>query len=71
MLLFRAATSDNDAEDNDDNDQPRMHLKWSKPVVQRQRLAYMNNLNAKARSCETHEADQFNERFTYVKFFIQ
>lgn len=41
----------------------RARSKWSTPVVQKQRLAYMDNLTSKIRSRGPHETDQFNERF--------
>ncbi len=54
----RAAISDDDEED----DAPRSKSKWSTPVVQKQRLAYMDNLNSKVRTRGVYETDQFNER---------
>jgi hypothetical protein len=39
-----------------------MRSKWSTPVVQKQRVAYMDNLNMKVRSRGDFELDQFNER---------
>ncbi|CAF0832318.1 unnamed protein product [Rotaria sordida] len=48
--------------DEDEYETARTRSKWSTPVVQKQRVAYMDNLNAKVRSRGTYETDQFNER---------
>jgi len=42
-----------------------MRSKWSTPAVQKQRLAYMDNLSSKVRSRGTRDTDQFNERLNY------
>jgi hypothetical protein len=47
-----------------------MHSKWSTPVVQKQRVAYMNNLTSKVRSRGTYETDQFNERLKYLNIYF-
>jgi hypothetical protein len=48
-------------EDDEDEDAERMRSKWSKPVMQKQRMAYMDNLNAKKRSNRNYDADDFSE----------
>ncbi|CAF3477823.1 unnamed protein product [Rotaria sp. Silwood1] len=48
--------------DEEEYEIPRTRSKWSTPVVQKQRVAYMDNLNTKVRSRGTYETDQFNER---------
>ena len=60
IFSCRAAISDEEEEEEDGTS--RMRSKWSTPVVQKQRLAYMDNLNSKVRSRGTYETDQFNER---------
>lgn len=44
-----------------------MRTKYATPVVQKQRLAYMDNLNTKVRSRTDYETDRFNERFAKNK----
>ncbi len=57
FLLFRV-----DYDEDDDEDESRIRSKWSKPIMQKQRMAYMDNLNAKKRSNVDHATDEFNER---------
>jgi hypothetical protein len=46
-----------------------MRSKWATPVVQKQRLAYMDNLNNKVRTLGDYETDHFNERLKNLKTF--
>ncbi|CAF0741925.1 unnamed protein product [Adineta steineri] len=50
------------SDDEEDDGASRMISKWSTPAVQKQRLAYMDNLNSKARSHGSYQTDQFNEK---------
>jgi hypothetical protein len=63
--FLRAAISD-----DEDDDALRMRSKWSTPVVQKQRLAYMDNLNSKVRTRGTYETDQFNERLMDLNIYF-
>jgi len=65
-MFLRAAISD-----DEEDDAPRTRSKWSTPVVQKQRVAYMDNLNLKVRSRETYETDQFNERLIDLNIYFQ
>lgn len=56
--LNRASISD-----DEEVETSRTRSKWSTPAVQKQRVAYMSNLNSKVRSRTTYDSDQFNERF--------
>lgn len=49
--------------DEEEFDGTRTRSKWSTPVVQKQRLAYMDKLNSKVRSRGFDTTDQFNERY--------
>ena len=57
---------------SDEEEEGAVHTrsKWSTPVVQKQRLAYMDNLNSKANSGGSYGTDQFNERFTYFNIYF-
>ncbi|CAF2515663.1 unnamed protein product [Rotaria sp. Silwood2] len=61
---IRSTANDMMAAISDEEEYETQHTrsKWSTPVVQKQRVAYMDNLNAKVRSRGTYETDQFNER---------
>ncbi|CAF0993277.1 unnamed protein product [Rotaria sordida] len=53
-----------DEEDEDDNEAARVSSKWSKPIMQKQRMAYMENLNVKKRTDKYNndDDDRFNEK---------
>lgn len=54
-----------DEQDDDDFAKPMSRSKWSTPTVQKQRLAYMDNLRRKVRSRVAEEEvdeERFNER---------
>jgi hypothetical protein len=58
ILSFRMAREDSD----EDDEQPgHMYSKWSSPVMQKQRMAYMDNLNARKRVSKESRADHFSE----------
>ena len=63
----RATVSDEDEEYTT----TRVRSKWSTPTVQKQRLAYMDNLTSKVRSRGTYETDQFNERSITLHVYFQ
>jgi len=65
IMYFRAGISD-----DEDDEALGSRSKWSTPVVQKQRLAYMDNLNSKVRSRGSHETDQFNERLKYLNIYF-
>ncbi|CAF2229853.1 unnamed protein product [Rotaria magnacalcarata] len=50
------------SDDEEEGERTHMRSKWSTPTVQKQRVAYMSNLNEKVRSRGNYELDQFNER---------
>ncbi|CAF3395009.1 unnamed protein product [Rotaria sp. Silwood1] len=49
-------------DDEEDDEAPRASSKWSKPIMQKQRLAYMENLNMKKRVDNYEDNDRFNEK---------
>jgi hypothetical protein len=52
----------NDYEDDEEDDNERINSKWSRPVMQKQRMAYMSNLNRqKKSSAPRYAADHFSE----------
>ena len=54
-----------DDEDDDDNEgasSRRMYGKWSTPVMQKQRLAYMDKLNRQKKQTRSDRSDRFSER---------
>jgi hypothetical protein len=51
-----------DYDEDDDEEDSHIASKWSKPIMQKQRMMYMDNLNAKKRSNAGYADDQFNER---------
>lgn len=61
LLLFHSRLAHDD-EDEDADERGRMASKWSSPVMQKQRMAYMDNLNARKRSSRYKNSDQFNEK---------
>ncbi|CAF1422223.1 unnamed protein product [Adineta steineri] len=52
-----------DYSDDEQEEEGASHVrsKWSKPIVQKQRMAYMSNLNQKKQANRHYEADDFNE----------
>jgi hypothetical protein len=51
-----------DYDEDDDDEESHIRSKWSKPIMQKQRMMYMDNLNAKKRSNVEQHTDEFNER---------
>ncbi len=49
-------------DDEEEDESSHVRSKWSKPIMQKQRMLYMDNLNAQKRSHVQHETDGFNER---------
>lgn len=53
--------------DNDDDDDAEegahVSSKYSKPIVQKQRMQYMENLNARKRCARAEVADEFSETY--------
>ncbi|CAF3086714.1 unnamed protein product [Rotaria socialis] len=49
-------------DDEDEDNAERISSKWSKPIMQKQRMAYMENLKHRKRVERVDDADGFNER---------
>jgi hypothetical protein len=56
-LYFRV-----DYDEDDDEEALHIRSKWSKPIMQKQRMAYMSNLNQKKLVHRDVETDEFNEK---------
>jgi hypothetical protein len=53
-----------DDEDDDDNERSsrKVYGKWSTPVMQKQRLAYMDKLTRQKKQTRSDGVDRFSER---------
>ena len=50
-------------DDEDEDGASRIRSKWAKPIMQKQRMNYMSNLNRKKHAHKEYEAqDDFNEK---------
>lgn len=54
-------------EDDDEAEGAHVRSKWAKPIMQKQRMLYMDNLNAKKRSAAVATYDEFNERYVRLR----
>ncbi|CAF2827379.1 unnamed protein product [Rotaria sp. Silwood2] len=50
-----------DEDDDEHEDEVRITSKWSKPIMQKQRMAYMDNLNRR-KGADKYNDDEFNEK---------
>ena len=53
---------DEDDDDNEDASSRKVYGKWSTPVMQKQRLAYMDKLTRQKKQTRNERADRFSER---------
>lgn len=53
---------DEDDDDNDGASSRRVYGKWSTPVMQKQRLAYMDKITHQKKQMRSERSDRFSER---------